>query len=354
VSTAAPVRVLHLVGSAVDGFHADLSRVYAGDCLSTVDDATRYASRIAFVAPDGSWRFPAGLDDAALAAAPRLRLHEALAALAAEPPDVVVPQMFCPPGMTHYRALFDLLDVPSVGNPAAVMSLAMDKVAVRAIVAQAGVRVPEAVVVRRGEQVSLAPPVVVKPAAADNSAGVTLVRRHEQLGPALERAWQHAEVALVERYVELGREVRAGTIVRDGRVVALPLEEYALDATDRPIRAVADKLRRDDDGRLRLVAKGPSRSWIVAADDPAFPAAAAAARACHVALGCGHHGLFDLRIDPDGQPWFLEAGPYCSFGRSSVVPTMAAAAGIPVTELFADAVAQALERSAHRSPGPFA
>jgi D-alanine-D-alanine ligase len=342
--SASPLRVLHLVGSADDDFHAELSRVYAADCLAGTSDPSRYEPSIAFVTPDRSWRFPTGLNDAALADAPRLRPHEALAVLDAEPPDVVVPQMFCTPGMTHYRALFELLGVPSVGNDATVMALAMDKVATRAIVAQAGVRIPEAELVRRGGQVALTLPVVVKPATADNSAGVSLVRRTEEVEPALERAWEHGEVALVERYIELGREVRCGTIVRDGRVVALPLEEYAVDTPTKPIRDAADKLARDPEGGLRLVAKDASRAWIVGSDDPVVPAVAAAARACHVALGCDHHGLFDFRIDPDGTPWFLEAGPYCSFGPHSVVPTMAAAAGIPAAELFAEAIAQALAR----------
>jgi D-alanine-D-alanine ligase len=356
---AAPLHVLHLVGSALDDFHAELSRVYARDCLATIQDPDRYAARIAFVDPDGSWRLPDGvdaaaLDDDALDAVPRRSLQEALAAIDADRPDVVVPQMFCLPGMTHYRALFDLLGIPSVGNSATVMALAMDKVAARAIVAQAGVQVPDATVVRRGDPVPLDLPVVVKPAAADNSAGVSLVRRREQLEPALEAAWRHGEVALVERFVELGREVRCGTIVRDGQLLALPMEEYAVDAATKPIRDAADKLARDPEGRLQLVAKDPSRAWIVRNDDVAAEAVGAAARACHTALGCGHHGLFDFRIDPDGQPWFLEAGPYCSFGRHSVVPTMAAAAGIPVSDLFADAVAQALGRPRTRVPVPTA
>lgn len=348
---SSPLRVLHLVGSAVDDFHAELSRLYAADALAATRDPIRYEPSIAYVAPDRSWRFPAELSDAALADAPRLPLHGALETLAADPPDVAVPQMFCAPGMTHYRALLDLLGVPSVGNSATVMALAMDKPATRAIVAQAGVPVPEGELVRRADRVTLAPPVVVKPAAADNSAGVSLVREAEQLGPALQRAWQHGEVALVERYVDLGREVRCATIVRDGQVIALPLEEYAVDPGTKPIRDAADKLARDPAGRLQLVAKDPDRAWIVTGHDPAFAAVSAAARACHRALGCDHHGLFDFRIDPTGQPWFLEAGPYCSFGRTSVVPTMAAAAGIPIDELFADAVAQALARR-RRSGAP--
>ena len=66
-----------------------------------------------------------------------------------------------------------------------------------------------------------------------------------------------------------------------------------------------------------------------------------AARTAHRALGCRHYSLFDFRIDPEGRPWFLEAGLYCSFSPGSVVAVMAAAAGMDVTTLFAEVVARA-------------
>ena len=69
-----------------------------------------------------------------------------------------------------------------------------------------------------------------------------------------------------------------------------------------------------------------------------------AARACHRALGGRHYGLFDFRVDPAGRPWFLEAGPYCSYARTSVLAVMARAAGIPVPELFRIGVAEAVRR----------
>jgi D-alanine-D-alanine ligase len=347
---AAPIRVLHLVGSAVDEHHAELSRLYASDALAVLDDPDRYEPRIAYVHPDRTWSFPVEITDGVLAAAERLPLHAALATLAGDRPDVVVPQLFCAPGMTVYRGLFELLGIPSVGNPATVMALAADKAAARAIVAQAGVAVPDGQLVGPGGAVSLELPVVVKPVAADNSVGVSLVRTADELDAALERAWAHGGPALVEDYVELGREVRCGTVLRDGRITALPLEEYAVDPVAKPIRDAADKLGHDRDGRLHLVAKDLQHAWIVDADDPVVPAAQAAAINAHAALGCRHHGLVDLRIDPDGRPWFLEAGPYCSFGRRSVVPTMAAAAGIPAEQLFAEAVQQAL--TGHRDPAP--
>ncbi|GAB7066969.1 D-alanine--D-alanine ligase [Mycobacterium hodleri] len=331
--------VLQLVGSAVDDFLADLSRLYAGACIEALAGDDRYEMRVAYVSPDGFWRFPTGLDADSLAAADPMTLAEAVGHLQTAGVDVVVPQMFCLPGMTAYRALFDVLGIPYVGNPPEVMAIAADKAKARAIVAAAGVAVPTGEVLAAGESSSLPLPVVVKPVDADNSAGVTLVRRAGELDAAVDLACSRGRAALVESYVELGREVRCGIVVRNGELVCLPLEEYAV-SDAKPVRLGDDKLDRTADGDLYLVAKDPSRAWIVPEDDPVTERVWAAARQCHVALGCRHYSLFDFRIDPDGTPWFLEAGPYCSYAPTSVIAVMAAAAGVDVATLFATALTE--------------
>ena len=322
------MRVLHLAGSAASDLLAELSRLYAEDCLAAT--AGTHAAVVAYVTPDGRWRLPADLDPATIAAAPPLTLPEALARVVELRIDVMLPQMFCLPGMTTYRALFDALGVPYIGNPAEVMALAADKAKARAVVAAAGVDVPEGEVLRPGDLPRLAPPVVVKPVDTDNSLGVALVRERGGYDAALAEAFTHADRVLVERYVPLGREVRCGVLVRDGELVCLPLEEYRMDG---PVRGYADKLTVADGG-LGLAAKQPGKAWIVDPADPLTKAVWDVALACHEALGCRHYSLFDFRIDPDGRPWFLEAGLYCTFARKSVVVTMAEAAGIPVAELF--------------------
>jgi D-alanine-D-alanine ligase len=218
-----------------------------------------------------------------------------------------------------------------------VMANAADKAVTRGIVAAHGVAVPAGELVRSARQVSLPAPVVVKPAGSDNSAGVTLVDDLGTLEEAVAAASAFGGDVLVETYVPLGREVRCGVVELDGELVGLPLEEYALDAAQAPIRLAADKLRRSQDGELRLVAKETGRTWIVAADDPVVESVWQAARAAYRALGARQYCLFDFRIDPQGKPWFLEAGPYCSFAPSSVLAKMAAAAGLDVPALF-DAV----------------
>lgn len=343
------VRVLHLVGSAVSDFLADLSRLYAADCLAAVADPERYDHHVAWVSPDGSWRFPADLSREAVAAAVPLAVDEALGLVRALDVDAVVPQMFCVPGMTHYRALFDVLGIPTLGNPADVMAAAAHKGRARALVAAAGVAVPEGETLRPGEPATLAPPVVVKPADTDNSLGLSLVREPGELDAALAAAFEHGGEVLVERYVPLGREVRCGVLERRGpdgvvELVGLPLEEYDVDTDRKPVRNHDDKIRQADDGELGLVAKNSPTAWIVDPSDPVTEAVWAAAKACHRAMGCRDYSLFDFRIDPEGRPWFLEAGLYCSFARTSVIAVMAAAAGTELPDLFATTLDAALAR----------
>ncbi len=177
----------------------------------------------------------------------------------------------------------------------------------------------------------------------NNSVGVSLVRSPDELLPALEAAWAVSPRALVERFVPAGREVRCGVLDFDGELRCLPLEEYRLDP-DRPVRSGADKLGRTADGDLQLMAKDDAVAWSVDPGDPVTEVVWEVARRCHRALGCRDHSLWDVRVDPEGRPWVLEASLYCSFARQCVVVMMAAAADIALDELFSRSVDQAVQR----------
>ena len=328
------LRVLHLVGSAVSDFYCDLSRLYAQDCLENTANPALYEFHIAYITPDRQWHFPTSLSKQAIDLAPTQSLAEALQTIEKLQIDVVVPQMFCVPGMTQYRALFDLLSIPYVGNPADLMALVADKAKTKAIVAAAGVVVPVGEVLHAGDLPTIDFPLVIKPMNGDNSIGVTLVKDPADYAAALATALTHGDEVLVETFISLGREVRCGIVVQAGQLVCLPLEEYALDATTRPIRSYADKLKANAAGDLDFAAKDSTKSWVVDPSDPITERVWAMARKCHIALGCRHYSLFDFRIDPQGNPWFLEAGLYCSFAETSVLSAMTAAAGIPLEAFF--------------------
>jgi D-alanine-D-alanine ligase len=338
------LRILHLVGSADNDFYCDLSRLYAKDCIAATANRKRYEFYIAYITPDRQWRFPSSLSQADIMAAKPMSVAEAIALITAQNIDLVLPQMFCLPGMTQYRALFDLLNIPYVGNTPDVMALTAHKAKARSVVAAAGVKVPFGELLHRGDKPTIKPPAVIKPANSDNSLGVSLVKDFAEYDAAVKRAFEHSDEVLVEEYIELGREVRCGVIVNNGELIGLPLEEYLVNPQTHPIRNYADKLKRTEDGNLSLTAKDNIKAWIVDPKDPVTEAVQEVAKKCHQALGCRHYSLFDFRIDPQGQPWFLEAGLYCSFSPKSVIPSMAKAAGITLPELLKMMIANTLKK----------
>ncbi len=56
-----------------------------------------------------------------------MKMAEAIRLLSEQAIDVALPQMFCIRGMTDYRTLLDLLQIPYVGNEPALMAIAADK-----------------------------------------------------------------------------------------------------------------------------------------------------------------------------------------------------------------------------------
>ncbi len=338
------ISILHLVGSAQDNFYCDLSRLYGKDCIAATMNPSLYEFHIAYITPDGQWRFPPSLSKEDIAAAKPMSLSDAIKFITAQKIDVALPQMFCIPGMTQYRALFDLLNIPYVGNTPDLMAITAHKARAKAIVAGAGIKVPFGELLRQGDTPTVKPPVVIKPANSDNSIGVALVKDGAEYDAAVKTAFEYADEVLVEEYIELGREVRCGVIVKDGELIGLPLEEYLVNTQDNPIRNYADKLKRTEDGELNYAAKDNIKAWIVDPSDPVTETVQEVAKECHQALGCRHYSLFDFRIDPQGQPWFLEAGLYCSFSPKSVISSMAKASGMPVNELLITAINETLQQ----------
>ncbi|MEH1965781.1 D-alanine--D-alanine ligase family protein [Nostoc sp.] len=336
------LRILHLVGSAHNNFYCDLSRLYAQDCLAGTLDRSRYDFQIAYITPDRHWRFPPSLSREDIAVTKPIPLSDAIQFITAQNIDLVLPQMFCIPGMTEYRALFDLLQIPYIGNTPDIMAITAHKARTKAIVEAAGVKVPRGELLRQGDVPTITPPAIIKPVSSDNSLGVTLVKEATDYDAALKKAFEYADEVIVEAFIELGREVRCGIIVKDGELVDLPLEEYLLDSHEKPIRNHADKLKQTDDGNLGFAAKDNKKSWIIDPNDPITQKVQQVAKKCHQALGCRHYSLFDFRIDPKGEPWFLEAGLYCSFSPKSVISSMAKAAGIPLNELLMTAINETL------------
>ena len=183
--------------------------------------------------------------------------------------------------------------------------------------------------------------------------GITLVKTEAEVPAAMEDALKFDSEVLCEQYVALGREFRVGVLTRDdGALKMLPVIEYHL-PTEKPIRTSADKLGVDAKG-VPCSFTAAKRTCPAVVDDVLRAKLEAGAKRAHVGLGCRDYSLYDVRVGPDGEPYFLEAGLYCSFAPRSVIVMMAGALDDPSAAhvpLFRSMVRRAAVRKQQPSDG---
>jgi D-alanine-D-alanine ligase len=325
-------QVLHLVGSRSDEFYYDLSVLYARACDACPDlDRNRFDFHFAVVHMDGMWSFPTSLDEKAMTDAKRMSLPAAVMHISELSPDVMVPHMFCVEGMTRFRSLFDLLDIPFLGNHEYTVWPATDKATTKQLLDANNVQVPKGELCEKGiyERPRVVKvPLVVKPCNEDNSRGITLVKKEEDVAAAMDYAFSFDPRVVVDEYIA-GREVRAGCIEEeDGSLTVLPKIEYFLE----DIRTSAHKLQTDKSGKLssdaiKAAKKDGDRQCPAALSPELHERIDAMVKKAHRVLNCQHYSLYDIRIDADEQPYILEAALFCSFSPLSVIPCMAQQAG---------------------------
>lgn len=240
-------------------------------------------------------------------------------------------------------AILEHLGIPFSGSDAATMALALDKAAAKAVVAQAGVPTPRAVVVSSADQDlgALRFPVIVKPNAEGSSKGVSprsvveeLAELRRELATQLGR---YRQPILVEEFLP-GREFTVGVLGDAHEPRVLPPMEIVFVEPDskHPVYAFGDKL--DWTRKIRY-------------DAPAKVDAALAAEIERVALGawralhCRDVARFDLRCDADGRVCFIEVNTLPGMTPAwSDLCMIAEAAGLTYPALVSAVLAPALAR----------
>ncbi len=225
------------------------------------------------------------------------------------------------------QGLLEILGMPYVGSGVLASALAMDKVMSKTLYRAAGLRTPDHVVLRdRGDAAvagvveRLGDSLVVKPASEGSAVGVAVVRSVADLGPALDEAFRHDDVVLVERFVE-GAEVTVG-VLGDEDAIAFPTLEIV------PANEFYDYDSKYVPGMSEHVI--PARVGPEAREECAETALKA-----HAALGCKGMSRSDMIVTPDGRVYLLETNTIPGMTTTSLYPEAAAAAGIPFPELCA-------------------
>jgi D-alanine-D-alanine ligase len=140
---------------------------------------------------------------------------------------------------------------------------------------------------------------------------------------------------IVEEYIA-GREVRCGVLEEDdGSLTLLPMTEYFLEN----IRTSAHKLATDEKGcplttSEAIVKTDGDRQCPAMVDEELRGKIEEQAFQAHRAMHARDFSLYDVRISPEGEPYFLEACNFCSFSPKSAMVSMANAAGRQHPQVF--------------------
>jgi len=241
------------------------------------------------------------------------------------------------------QGLLELMDLPYVGSGVLASALAMDKVMSKHIFQCSGLRSPEYVALRRGRPydvdavtLELGPRTVVKPASEGSSVGMHIVHEPSELAAAVEDAFSHDDVVMVERFVS-GVEVTVGVLGND-EPVALPTLEI------ESVNEFYDYESKYTPGGSRHII--PAR-----VSDEAQQVCQRLAVAAHVALGCRGLSRGDMIVGDDGLIYLLEVNTIPGMTSTSLFPDAARAAGIEFPQLCEWLVRLALEDFGRRTRG---
>jgi D-alanine-D-alanine ligase len=254
--------------------------------------------------------------------------------------DVVFPVLHGPFGEDGtVQGLLELAGVAYVGSGVTASALCMDQDLLKSVMRDKGIPVARSLTVRRwdrgGVESPFGFPLVVKPARLGSSVGISIVRRPDELEPAVALAFEHDEKILVEEFLD-GVEVECSVLGNEepiasvaGEIVPLASEWYDYEA-------------KYAEGGMDLVV--PAR----------IPAAAAArvqelAVASFAAADCEGMARVDFFVRPGGEVVVNELNTIPGFTATSVYAKLFEASGIPYDELLDRLVRLALERRDRRA-----
>jgi D-alanine-D-alanine ligase-like ATP-grasp enzyme/SAM-dependent methyltransferase len=246
-------------------------------------------------------------------------------------------------GRGLYRPLVRLLlencGARIVGSDARACFLADNKAAAKARLADAGIPVPPGIVIHTDswELPSwLRPPLVLKPAFEHMSRGVRVVETEREARTAASQLLKTLkQPVLAESYIP-GEELAVSLLEGPDGLQVLPPLEWGLNAGDANILTEEFKLIDPvgaDRGTLRAALSRKLHGEIEALAHRAFDA-----------LGLRDYARFDLRLSPNGTPFFLEANTTPSLEPLEALAISAQWAGLGYPALVERMLSASLRR----------
>lgn len=240
-------------------------------------------------------------------------------------PDVALNMLHGRPGEDGWlQGMLEILGIPYSHSGVLASAVAMQKDVAKTVLRAVGVPVADGVTVSRFEAAKkhlLPPPYVIKPVAEGSSVGVFLVTEGQEHPPQelFREDWAFGEKVLCERYIA-GKELTCAV-----------MGDRALDVIE-----IVPKVRFYD--YEAKYATGGSKHELPAQILPfVYQEARRLALLAHSALGC--RGVsradfrYDDRVEGTGGLFCLEVNTQPGMTETSLVPELAAYAGITFDEL---------------------
>lgn len=215
------------------------------------------------------------------------------------------------------QGLLEIMEVPYTGSGVLASAIAINKVTTKEVLISKGIKTPDFAVINRVEDakdINIQFPFVVKPAKEGSTIGISIVKKADELIPALTEAFRFDSLVLIEEFVK-GREITVSVL--DGNPLTI--------VEVRPKSGFYDFNSKYAAGMTEYICPAEISS-------ETDSACKETAISVYKVIGCSGAARVDMIIDKT-EPQVIEINTIPGMTETSLLPKAAACEGISFEDL---------------------
>lgn len=219
------------------------------------------------------------------------------------------------------QGMLEMMQIPYTGSGVLASALAIDKARTRRILAESGILVAPGYLLTSPDTVKIPKdirfPVVVKPSEEGSSVGVSIVKSESELPAALDAAFKCSQSVLVEQFIP-GKEVQVAILDDQilGAVEVVPHNDFY-------------------DYEAKYAPGGSTHHIPPRLSDAQTHSICYAGKIAFDAVGCAGAARVDFILSPTDEVFCLEVNTIPGMTPTSLLPEIAAHAGMDFQTLVA-------------------
>jgi D-alanine-D-alanine ligase len=254
----------------------------------------------------------------------------------------------------HAASFLDMLNIPYTGSNPATLALCIDKIRMKKLLSHHNIPTPRwDYAYNPDDEIdeTLRYPLILKPANADNSIGITnesVVRNVEELRKQLAKVIGEGHPALIEEYIE-GDEYDVSIVGNEDGVQVLPLSRSTFEQLPEGVWHIYPyeaKWGHGDENVYKNIkvernAKIPQRLAALISE---------IAIDTYNILDCHDYARIEIRVDKDDNPYVIECNPNPSINDGDAVPGAAEYLGMSYADFIEYVLKLAIQRYKDQPP----